>query len=72
MAIRVAPPAEPLICSLLIGGHGVHQLQAGAMMMTTQEVATAPVNAAHSLQSSKKIIAYVCILHVKRCEHTAM
>ena len=56
-------PAQSLICRFLVCGHGVHQLQAGSVVVAAQQVTTAPVNAADPLQGVKKCVSYICLLH---------
>ena len=46
----IVTPAQVLISSLLVGGHEVHELQAGALVLRAQEGAAVGVDAAHPLQ----------------------
>ncbi len=43
-------PAEVLVRSLLVGGHEIHELQAGALVGRTEKRAAVAMDASHPLE----------------------
>ena len=58
-------PAEVLVGSLLVGGHQVHELQPGALVLRAQQRAAVGVDAAHPLQSLEEGLPYLSTLQMQ-------
>ena len=59
------PPAEPLVCGLLMRRHCVHELQAGALVMGAQQRTAVGVDLTHSLQCGKEFVTDCLLLKRK-------
>ena len=52
-------PAEVLVGGLLVGGHEVHELQAGPLVRSAQEGTAVAVDPPHPLQRHKERLPYL-------------
>ena len=55
-------PAEALVGGLLVEGHGVHELQAGALVRPPQQCPAVAVDHAHPLQRLEEALPYRLLL----------
>lgn len=68
--IGIAAPAEVLVGSLLVGGHEVHELQAGALVLRAQQGPAVGMDAAHPLQSPEEWLPYLRPLRMQSQTHS--
>mmetsp|Transcript_20960 Transcript_20960/g.45866 ORF Transcript_20960/g.45866 Transcript_20960/m.45866 type:complete len:227 (-) Transcript_20960:324-1004(-) len=61
-ALTLDPPAQPLICSLLVCGHELHELQACTLVMGAQQGAAVLVDLPHPGQRGKEVWANLLAL----------
>ena len=64
-----AKPAEVLVGSLLVGGHEIHELQPGALVLRTEQGAAVCVDAAHPLQGLEERLPYLGPLQMHKRRH---
>lgn len=59
-------PAEVVVGGLLVARHEVHELQASALVLRSQQRATVGVDAAHALQCCEEGLPYLLTLCTPR------
>mmetsp|Transcript_4746 Transcript_4746/g.13653 ORF Transcript_4746/g.13653 Transcript_4746/m.13653 type:complete len:222 (+) Transcript_4746:373-1038(+) len=60
--LRLHPPAEALVSGLLVEGHGVHELQAGTLVLPPQQLPAVAVDHPHPLQRLEEPLVHLLLV----------